>query len=680
MNLDMFLKHGNIFRRINIQKRLIASFLIVSVVPLSLVAMFAYLKSSNAIQDKILTYTKQLVRQENTIIQNETAKYNNILNGMIVDKTINNNLRTFVGNDMQMSIKAEKDLMDTLTSNLFSYPNVVSFRIKFSKEDNKELKYGNILTFKSEDEQKAMFEQMDKTSNIIWSVFTTNDDKKYLFAGKKINNKAINDTEYAYLVLKGDSISSLLKDIQSDHKSRVFILNEQNVIVGDADNKNVGTVFKQTDMLDKLKAGNEGAFDSNTDGDKQLVTYVKLPKLNWKLVVTTPYSFMNKETVEIRQLILLVTVICLFISIFLSIAITQSISNPLKKLVKTMKETKGGNLGISIKDTAKDEISVVNTNFNEMIDNIRLLVTKVKQSIDIVQEKSDSITKESGLSFRAATYIATTLQEVAEGTSEQASDIADSLNHVSVMSDSINQVGNIAENVAGVVDQAKKLSKDASLVVESLMNRTVETDSATTMIVKNINLLSDNIKEIEKIVNVIAGIAKQTNLLALNASIEAARAGDAGKGFRVVAEEVKKLAAQSTEASDVISKIIGGIQDKTEIALASSNTVHNAIADQIRTVKQTNSAFKEISSGMEQVSSKVGQMETSVLSVIEAKNNVLNNMQNISAVSEQSAATTQELSASTEEQMASYETLSNLVRDLNEMSTELGNAIALFKL
>jgi len=235
-------------------------------------------------------------------------------------------------------------------------------------------------------------------------------------------------------------------------------------------------------------------------------------------------------------------------------------------------------------------------------------------------------------------------------------------------------------HVSSLISKTEKVSIDAITTVKMLNDKANQTKAASLKIVDEINSLSNDMKEIRKIVKVIVAIAEQTNLLSLNAAIEAARAGEAGKGFAVVAEEVKKLADQSKDASIMINKIINNIQNKTEQTVAEANGTSEVIQEQMAAVMHTDSAFNTITNSMKEISSYMKNMGESVQSMLTLKEKTLSSMENISAVSQEAAATSQEVSASTEEQMASAEILMNLSKEMNKMAEDLGEVVSLFKI
>lgn len=187
-------------------------------------------------------------------------------------------------------------------------------------------------------------------------------------------------------------------------------------------------------------------------------------------------------------------------------------------------------------------------------------------------------------------------------------------------------------------------------------------------------------EQIVKITKTISTIADQTNLLSLNASIEAAKAGEAGRGFSVVANEVKKLADQSKESSKEIKFIIDDILNKTSDTTKVAHNANKFMEEQMNIVKETDSSLRSIYESMESLMERVNNVSQSIKSALDSKENVLDSIENISAISEETASIAEEVSATTQEQVASSEELSKLSKYLDEMSKNLMSQYQFLKL
>lgn len=680
-----FLKTSDFLRNTKIQTRLISGFLLLSIVPLLITGLISYNSSSKAIASKIDVSNRELIGQLGLNINYLLTEYEK------------------VSMEMQMSDEVHKvnylENYDTLEQNVRKNALQSLFRKKTSS-----MKYlwgtGLILYNKSViayDTVPGMSENSELIDYLydtaiesdglpVWNIKKLSDTQNALVMTRKIIPEGSSGTGrpvgvYYILIREPNFSEATIKNISLGTGSNLSIIDSAGTVVSSTDGKfNVpydNSLFISS--LPKLNDSKENILVESID--KSLLTATKLSKLlDWYLVGDIPYSYLNKESTTILTQIIIIAVGCLALALIFSIIIAKGVSGPLKKLSKSMKDASEGDLTINMTDKNKDEIAQLINNFSTMVSKIRSLVSMVQQSGQEVLSYATQITGLSERSYSSSEQISFTMQEIAKGAGEQASDIFDGMQYMNKLSTDIQKVSTDTGNVMVVVNDTKDLSESALNAVTALEEKTMSTRTVNDKVVNDMNNLNTKMKEIKKIIGVIVSIAEQTNLLSLNASIEAARAGKAGLGFGVVAEEIRKLADKTREAPIMIANIITEIQKDTEKTTEATNSASLIINEQIEAVHEANTAFKTILSAMDGISEQIANMESSVNEITTTEKKTLKIFESVSFVSQQAAATSQEVASATEEQITAAEELNKHAKDLDKMANQLRKAISQFKL
>lgn len=373
--------------------------------------------------------------------------------------------------------------------------------------------------------------------------------------------------------------------------------------------------------------------------------------------------------------------ISIFIILIISFFTKRKIVSPIIQLRNTANEIANLNLKVELfRSKGNDEIAQLSNAFRKMRDFLTEVATNVASSSNHVAESSYVLAESAKQTSESANQIGVTMNEVAMGSSTQA----DQAGHiVKMMEQTVQEVSSSLDQI----DITSKSAKDATSIArkgeEAINEAIVHLDTVTQTVsdaTDSIHKLGKRSEEIGGIITVITGIAEQTNLLALNAAIEAARAGEQGKGFAVVADEVRKLAEQSSQSAGQIKNLISAIQDETSDTVRTMENNLVAMKEQVSLINRGGDALREIVEKVEQTEVDVHQMKDAFDHVNINSIQVQHSIQDISSIIEESAAATEEVAAASEEQHATIEEITASADELANIANKLRNEANKFQL
>lgn len=352
----------------------------------------------------------------------------------------------------------------------------------------------------------------------------------------------------------------------------------------------------------------------------------------------------------------------------------------IKKFSSDLDGFKSGDFSHMIEPKVYGVLGFVASVVNAVVSDIRSLIEGFFNLSLSITQASRKVTSTSEEASAAIEEISRTVDEIAKGAAAQAEEAQQGVMVVDKLSDQINFV---YESYSGITTETNKiinLNNVGLKAVTTLRDKSKETYETSEKIFSVVGNLTNTIKDIGLFVESIENIAEQTNLLALNAAIEAARAGEAGKGFAVVADEVRKLADQSRKSTEEINNMMQSIQEESALAISSMEVMKKVSQEQNQAVDKTNSSFNDIANAIDFIVEKINEVNKAVIKMQTDKTEVISAIENISSVSEETAASSQEVAATTENQLKTIDDMKIASESLSQLVKQLDVKLKRYKL
>lgn len=381
-------------------------------------------------------------------------------------------------------------------------------------------------------------------------------------------------------------------------------------------------------------------------------------------------------------IVLIITLISAIIGIFLSVFVVKSIYAPVRKITADLKQKNSinGNIANKIDISSKDDIGKMVEEINLFIDKTCGMLGQIIEVSQVMHTSSEELSISTTESNKSLEQIAQSINNIASGASESSNIVKETNTALEEVVNISNATAQISRNTVQKGVDVKVSAQNGANEVDNVIVSMEEIKKISNQITFVIKDLADSSKKIEDIVQVINGISDQTNLLALNAAIEASRAGESGKGFNVVAQEIRKLANESREAAKNIISLVQDNRFKSEKAAEFIEDSDTRISEGSQTVIAVGNHMKNIISNIEGIVGQMQEIDEAVIHQVSIINEIPYLMETISTTSDETAAGTQQISASVQEQLSIMEELETTSVKLAEMSEKFKDLISNFNM
>ncbi len=657
--------------KISLKIKLMTTFFILIAVPMSMLGIVSYNMASNALQES----TKSELQQQASDAAELIEKSIDSVKGDVEIASLNSQLVDLIQNQSsQVDVDKAFEYITSVQESNKTFMEVLIVTDPVGKVIIDTQTKTPDIDLSDRDYMKAALTTGDTSvSEVLTSRFTGN---PAIFIACPIRK---DNTIVGTIVgsIKFSTISTYASDMKIGEHGYGYLVDKNGLIVGhpnedkilnenisDSDDESLKAIAEEM----KARKTSEGFY--NYEGMHKYVTFKPADK--WVVAVTAEYDEYMASAIGIKKNTLLYVSISIIIAMLCSyLYSTKSIINPIKYLEDLMKRAGEGDLTVQAELKLNDEIGELGRSFNEMIKSQNEIVKSVISASKQLDEASQQLASSSEEISATTEEISATVANVSEESRNQNESIVD-ISEVLVQLSSLVQ---LAQNRANSTNKNALNSKEAADFGRKKVEQTVKAinsisveSNETASVLQRVNELS---LEVGGIVTTINAIAEQTNLLALNAAIEAARAGENGKGFSVVAEEVRGLSEETNIKSKEITELVSEMIKQTENAVKAMERANSEVKNGVDIVSETDKSFLDIKSSIENIVEHISEILDITSDEVASSDKVISLINNIATITENNSKNCENVSMAIQEEAEVMNNLTATAEETSAMSDQL---------
>ena len=640
-------------KTISIKAKLLGTIIPVVIAIVVVLVVVAYQISAGIIEDNAANLLK-------TSVGSQKSK---------IEAWINENLASFqMAKKTIEDMHADDDQIQKILDGYYNYSENYPNGLYLADSDGKILKASKSTKEENNATDSTWYKEGLTRVNMAVGTAYKNAEGENVISASGILNDGSDDVRVISADMSLDRIAVIVNSfIEMDGAEALLVDKNSGMILANRDSALISKTLGesgQSALYRKIaKKISQKNYDFTTlDGN--MTVFDEVNGTDWILVSYIQKSVVLSELSNLRNIMLIISLICILILCVLIERMTHVVISPVKKMTKVITAMAGGDFTVSMKVKGKDEIAVMGRSVEQFIESMKQMIKKIEEVSGKLKEQADASKNVSG--------------EMNEAAGIQSQSMGEMNSTVDQLSISVNEIAQNATQLAGVVADTKSDSD----TVENRMKETVEVSEKGREDMERVGEALGNIEvsihnletavnkvgtasgEIVQIINLIGEIADETNLLSLNASIEAARAGEAGKGFAVVASEIGKLAQNSTESVANITNLIAEINRLVEDAVRQAGNSAGDISESAQLIQTAVDTFDTIFKNIQDTSHLINNVVDEINKVDEVASNV-------AAISEEQAASSDEILATSESMLNQAENISKNSQQVEEESDKL---------
>jgi len=660
------------------------------------VGTISYQKAKSLLESNVSLANAQTIKQVGNSIDTVVKSYIDVSFQIMFDSTIINSMKVMLTADKVFDqLEATRNINERLSNYMVSNTTIKNIVLIPVTDKSEPILNGSLtnstLPRKTGEEYRATEwykEAADASGSVVWIEPQANgivEPTAYQSVALARLVRDLSNTDLSYLLVMefdAKNFFSAANNLDFGRDSEVVVYDNTNNFVFNQDETLYGTepniIIEESTK--EVTADNRTVV--GTDGVSYLAVFQTLQNNDeWRVLLAIPEEVLAEQATPIRDITVIICFVAALIAIAVGIFVVRYVGAPLSKLSSQMEKGASGDLTVRASTKKRnDEIGVLSKSFDEMMEQISNLAKQTTYSAAEVLKTASELSDTSNKTAIAAKEIAVATDEIAGGATSLAVEAEKGTDLTNRINEQMEQVNQYADQMSNSALEVERASQQGTSYMAELIDKTGTTEQMTRAMVEKVNALKESTTSIVKILDVLNAVTKQTNILSLNATIEAARAGAAGKGFMVVADEIRQLADQSRQSIEVVGQITAKISGEIEETVNVLTEAYPLFQEQIGSVKEANQLFLTVQAQMEQFKESMNLVTDSFVELNKSQEVLSDSMNSVSAVAQQSSATSEEVASLSTEQLGISENLVQLSNQLQQVSNSLKDTLSKFKI